>query len=72
MQRAYPEYRIGIEYEGADHGSRDGVLRDVSRYTALVDRGWRMYRFSKYEVYGEPDEIATKIHRALGRGLRST
>jgi len=67
LDMAYPEHRIGIEYEGADHGSRDGVLRDVSRYTALVDRGWRMYRFSKYEVYGEPDEIATKIRRALGR-----
>jgi very-short-patch-repair endonuclease len=43
------------------------VLRDVSRYTALVDRGLRMYRFSKYEVYGEPDEIAAKIRRALSR-----
>lgn len=42
------------------------VLRDVGRYTGLVDRGWRIYRFTKYEVYGEPDEIAAKIRRALG------
>jgi hypothetical protein len=66
LDMAYPEQRIGIEYEGADHGSPERVLRDVGRYTALVDQGWRMYRFAKYEVYGEPDEIAAKIGRALG------
>ncbi|WP_433274783.1 endonuclease domain-containing protein [Pseudonocardia xinjiangensis] len=66
LDMAYPEQRIGIEYEGADHGSPERVLRDVGRYTALVDQGWRMYRFAKYEVYGEPDEIAAKIRRALG------
>jgi very-short-patch-repair endonuclease len=42
------------------------VLRDAGRYTWLVDDGWRMYRFTKYEVYGEPGEIAATIDRALG------
>jgi very-short-patch-repair endonuclease len=60
-------HRIGMEYEGADHGSRERVMRDVGRYTALVDQGWRMYRFVKNQVYGEPDEIAAKIRRALSR-----
>jgi hypothetical protein len=55
----------GIEYEGADHGRPERVLRDAGRYTWLVDQKWRMYRFTKYEVYGEPDEILARIGRAL-------
>jgi very-short-patch-repair endonuclease len=65
LDLAYPEHRIGIEYEGADHGRPERVLRDVGRYTWLVDRGWRMYRFTKYQVYVEPDEVAATIWRAL-------
>jgi very-short-patch-repair endonuclease len=66
LDLAYPEHRIGIEYEGADHGRPERVLRDVGRYTWLVDEGWRMYRFTKYQVYCEPDEIAAAVGRALG------
>jgi len=65
LDLAYPERRIGIEYEGEEHTRPERVLRDVGRYTGLVDRGWRIYRFTKYEVYGDPDDIAVKIARAL-------
>jgi hypothetical protein len=66
LDLAYPAQRIGIEYEGIDHTRPEGVLRDVGRYTRLVDDGWRMYRFTKYEVYGRPEEIVATIGRALG------
>jgi very-short-patch-repair endonuclease len=65
LDLAYPEHRIGIEYEGADHVRPERVLLDASRYTRLVDGGWRMYRFTKYQAYAEPDEIAATIDRAL-------
>jgi very-short-patch-repair endonuclease len=65
LDLAYPEHRIGIEYEGADHCRPERVLRDVGRYTRLVDDGWRMYRFTKHQIYGEPDEVADTIRRAL-------
>ncbi len=32
-----------------------------------MDGNTCIYRFTKYEVYGDPDEIAAKISRALGR-----
>jgi very-short-patch-repair endonuclease len=67
LDLAYPAQRIGIEYEGEEHARLERVLRDVGRYTALVDAGWRIYRFTKYEVYGDADEIAAKIGRALAR-----
>jgi hypothetical protein len=47
---AYPGHRIGIEYEVADHSSREGVLRDV----ASASTRW----------YGEPEEIAANVRRA--------
>jgi very-short-patch-repair endonuclease len=66
LDLAYPEQRIGIEYEGEEHTKPVRVLRDIGRGTDLVDQGWRLYRFTKYEVYGEPDEIVAKVERALG------
>ena len=65
LDLAYPEKQIGIEYEGAEHTTRDGVLRDVGRYTQLVDRRWRIYRYSKREVYGDRARIVRQIGRAL-------
>jgi len=65
LDLAYPEQRIGIEYEGADHTRPERVLLDVGRYTRLVDAGWRIYRFTKYQLYAEPDEIVATISRAL-------
>lgn len=65
LDLAYPQHRIGIEYEGAVHTTPERVLRDIGRGTGLVDQGWRLYRFTEHEVYGDPDEIAAKIDRAL-------
>ena len=65
LDLAYPAQRIGIEYEGADHTRPERVLLDAGRYTRLVDAGWRIYRFTKYQVYAEPDEIVATIYRAL-------
>jgi hypothetical protein len=45
--------------------TRDGVLRDVARYTRLVDRGWRIDRYTKYEIRREPARIVAEIARAL-------
>jgi very-short-patch-repair endonuclease len=67
LDLAYPEYLVGIEYEGADHTDPDRVLRDVGRYTRLVDAGWRIYRYTKFEIYRERDRIVTEITRVLAR-----
>jgi very-short-patch-repair endonuclease len=71
LDLAYPEHMIGIEYEGEGHTTPDGVLRDIGRGTDLVDKGWRIYRYTKYEILGEPEKIVAQITRALS-GTRST
>ena len=72
LDLAYPEHRVGIEYEGEEHLRPDRVLRDIGRGTDLVDQGWRLYRFTKREVFGEPAEIVAKIDRALRREVPPT
>lgn len=71
LDLAYPGHLVGIEYEGAVHTRADAVLRDAGRYTALVDRGWRIYRYTKFEVLHRPDLVVEQIARALA-GARFT
>lgn len=65
LDLAWPERMIGIEYEGDVHTDPRRVLRDVGRYTRLLDRGWRIYRYTKLEVFGEPGRIVAELTRAL-------
>jgi hypothetical protein len=41
----------------AGHTAPGQVLRDAGCYTRLVDRRWRIYRYTTYDVYGEPGRI---------------
>lgn len=67
LDLAYPDRMVAIEYEGGDHTTPDGVRRDIARYTRLVDRGWRIYRYTTGEIGREPDRILAEITRALTR-----
>lgn len=71
LDLAYPEHRIGIEYDGEEHTTRARVRRDIARTTDLVDRGWRIYRYTADEVLGAPERIVAQVRRALER-TRST
>jgi hypothetical protein len=67
LDLAWPELKIGIEYEGAPHTEPGRVLRDIARHTRLVDLGWRMYRYTKRELYGERGRIVAELTRARSR-----
>ena len=64
LDLAYPELHIGIEYEGDTHATAERMRRDTGRYTRLVDRGWRIYRYTNVEVYGCPELIVAELTRA--------
>lgn len=67
LDLAYPDAMIGIEYEGGGHTTAERVLRDAGRYTRLVDKGWRIYRYTKFEIQCEPKRIVEEICRGLAR-----
>ncbi len=71
LDLAWPDQRIGIEYEGEGHTDPVEVLRDAGRYTRLVDRGWRIYRYTRFDVYGDPGRIVAELTRALATSTRS-
>ena len=56
---------LGLSQATVSHHLK--VLRDAGRYTRLVDRGWRIYRYTKHDVYGAPERIVTELTRALER-----
>ncbi|MCE3551741.1 endonuclease domain-containing protein [Pseudonocardia sp. RS11V-5] len=59
---AYPDRRVGLEYEGADHTRPDQVLRDTARFTTLVAAGWRMFRFTRLD---DPERVVALVRAAL-------
>jgi very-short-patch-repair endonuclease len=67
LDLAWPDLMIGIEYEGERHTKPDQVLRDVGRYTGLVDKGWRIYRYTKLEILRRPGLIVEQLTRARER-----
>ena len=67
LDLAWPDHLIGIEFEGAGHTDPVEVLRDAGRYTRLVDRGWRIYRYTKHDVYGAPGRVVAELTRARER-----
>jgi very-short-patch-repair endonuclease len=67
LDLAYPDQLIGVEYDGAEHARPERVPRDIRRCTRLVDQGWRLYRYPKREINGEPERIVSEVRRALGR-----
>ena len=72
LDLAWPDLKIGIEYEGQDHHTEPArVLRDVGRYTGLVDGGWRIYRYTKFEILRRRDLIVAQLTRARGRALNA-
>lgn len=62
---AYPEQRTALEYEGREHFAPQRCARDVYRYTRLQDLGWRVYRYTRRDVFGRQGEIVAEIDRAL-------
>lgn len=61
---AWPQIWVGVEYEGEVHTDAASVRLDARRYTALVDKGWRMYRYTKDDILGAPERIVAELSRA--------
>jgi very-short-patch-repair endonuclease len=62
---AYPEYRLGIEYDGAHHRDLEVFQRDAVRANRLRLRGWLILRFTANDVLRHPDRVARQVHAGL-------
>lgn len=65
LDLAFPEQRIAVEYDGADHRTQRRARLDLAREAALTAAGWRILRFDAYEVLFRPDRIVAAVRAAL-------
>jgi very-short-patch-repair endonuclease len=65
LDMAYPEHRVGIEYDGAGHRSRAALLGDNERHNLLLAAGWTVFRVTSDDVLRTPDAMALTVRRAL-------
>jgi uncharacterized protein DUF559 len=62
---AYPQVKLAIEYNGADHLQPDRALRDLEREQLLVAAGWRIIRFGAVTALYHPRTIAARVRQEL-------
>lgn len=67
LDLAWPDLRIGVEYEGEVHTGAAAVRADTARFTWLAARGWRMFRYTKDDVRDAPDRIVAELTSARQR-----
>ena len=69
LDLAYPEHRLGVEYDGGDHLRPDRVLDDIERHTRLAAAGWRVLRYTSRDIRTDPERIVREVAAALGLRL---
>ena len=65
LDLAYPEARLAIEYDGADHRTQRRARRDLVREAALTALGWHILRFDADVVLFRPDHVAAVVRAEL-------
>lgn len=59
----YPAERVAIEYDGAGH--RESLMSDNRRQNRIIDRGYRVLRFTAHDVIEQPEEVVRLVRRSL-------
>lgn len=66
LDLAYPERRVCFEYEGEHHlRDEEQWARDIRRHEMLVERGWRIVRVTKDDLYRRRRELFARIRLAI-------
>ncbi|WP_073388596.1 hypothetical protein [Jatrophihabitans endophyticus] len=61
---SYDDVKLALEYQGADHAAVRRMRRDITREMDVEMRGgWRTAEFGPAEVFGRPDQVATRVRR---------
>jgi len=63
----WPAARVIAEADGPAHDTPAGRVHDARRDVRLQNAGWRVLRFPKREILGDPVYVADAIGRALPR-----
>ena len=64
---AYPQWKLGLEYEGDYHRDRGTFRRDIARYRGLENLGWKIIRITADDILRNPDELVRLIRHWIKR-----
>ncbi|WP_439660666.1 endonuclease domain-containing protein [Lentzea sp. HUAS TT2] len=67
LDAAYPERRLGIEFDGAVHNAPRALYRDRQRQNRLLQLGWSLLRFTWWDVVHDPAGYVAVVRRELER-----
>lgn len=66
LDLAFPDAKVGIEYDGDHHRDRFVFTRDAWRLNRLRLAGWTILRFTADDVLRYPDRVVAQVRTALG------
>ena len=61
-----PEWRLGIDYDGAWHALREQLERDRARLNRLHEAGWTVVHVTAAMLH-HPDELVARVRTAIQR-----
>ena len=61
----YPDHRLAIEYDGANH--RDRLAEDNRRQNRLIGEGVRLLRFTAGDILRTPETTVAEVRTMLVR-----
>ncbi len=68
---AYPDRKVGIEYEREQHLTDPRQwARDIRRYEMLADLEWRIIRVTASDLAQHREELVARVRGALSGGVR--
>ena len=66
---AWPSARVAIEFDGrAYHDDPGAMHRDRSKSNTAAVKGWRLLRFTWYDIFRRPEYVLATVRDAFSRG----
>ena len=67
LDLAWPEYRVGLEYDGVDHLDRSRQRHDLERRAWLSDAGWQVLYVTDIDIYRQYARMIARLHKRIHR-----
>ena len=62
---AYPDQKVGVEYEGEGHSEVAQIVKDIAREEDFARAGWSLIRISKRHMQNDARAAVAKVRSAL-------
>lgn len=67
LDLAWPEFKVGLEYDGIDHLDRNRQRHDLERRAWLSDAGWRILYVTDTDIYSQHARMIARLEHRIRR-----